>query len=135
MAESHLSVTLKEDRSFPPSEEFTRNARFKPEDIDRQRQEGKSDPEGYWADAALELNWFRRWDKVLEWKAPQAKWFLGGKLNASYNCLDRHLKTQPHKVALIWEGEPGEVATWTYSELHYQVERFTAALRKLGLKS
>ena len=72
-------------------------------------------------------------DRVLDWKPPTAKWFEGGKINASYNCLDRHLATQAHKAALIWEGEPGEVLTWTYAELHFQVERFTAALRKLGL--
>jgi acetyl-CoA synthetase len=130
----HLSVTLKETRSFAPPEEFAAHARVQAADYENLTRESQSDPEEYWSEAALELNWFKPWSKVLEWNSPDAKWFVGGKLNASYNCLDRHLKTQAHKAALIWEGEPGEVVTWTYAELHHQVESFTASLRKLGLK-
>jgi acetyl-CoA synthetase len=129
-----LSVTLKENRSFAPSEEFVSQARVQPVQYEAWMRQGKSDPEEYWSEAAMELTWFKPWDRVLEWNPPQAKWFVGGKLNASTNCLDRHLATQPNKAAVIWEGEPGEVVTWTYAELHAQVERFTAVLRKLGLK-
>ena len=128
-------VTLKENRSFPPSEEFAAHARIQAPEYERMEREAKSDPEAYWSEAALELSWFKQWDRVLEWNPPRSQWFLGGKLNASYNCLDRHLASQPHKLALLWEGEPGEVSAWTYTELHSQVERFTASMRKLGLKA
>jgi acetyl-CoA synthetase len=133
--QDHLHVTLKENRSFPPSEEFVSKAQLQPAQYDVLLREAKSDPEEYWADAALGLTWFKPWDKVLSWDPPRAQWYVGGKLNASSNCLDRHLETQPHKLAVLWEGEPGEVHAWTYTELHSQVEHFTAALRKLGLKS
>ncbi|HUP57058.1 MAG TPA: acetate--CoA ligase, partial [Bdellovibrionota bacterium] len=130
----HISVTLRENRSFPPPAGFAARAIVRKEDEARIREEAKRDPEKFWADAARELHWFKPWDRVLEWNPPEAKWFLGGKINASYNCLDRHLKTQATKTALIWEGEPGEVVRWSYAELHAQTERFTALLRKLGLK-
>src|SRR5690606_27187384 len=93
-----------------------------------------TDPERYWAEAAMDLKWEEPWKKVLEWDAPKAQWFVGGKLNATVSCLDRHVETQPQKAALVWEGEPGEVVTWTYAELLHQVEKATAALRELGLK-
>ena len=130
----NLSVTLKENRSFAPPLEFARQAVVKPEQAKVQLEEGLKDPEKYWTQAAEELDWFQSWNKVLEWDPPRAKWFLGGKLNVSHNCLDRHLKTQASKAAIIWEGEPGETVTWTYAQLHDQVERMTAGFRKLGLK-
>ncbi len=131
----NIDVTLKETRVFPPSEAFAKTANFPPLHFDRLQRQARSAPEQYWSDAALDLKWIEPWHTTLEWKPPFSKWFLGGKLNASVNCLDRHLGEQPQKAAIIWEGEPGETETWTYSELHTQVERMTAALRGLGLKS
>lgn len=133
--QDHFDVTLKENRSFPPSKEFASQANVQPEQYEALLSQGKSDPVAYWSDAALELDWFKPWEKPLVWNPPHAEWFVGGKLNASFNCLDRHLKTRSTQAAITWEGEPGEVVTWTYSELHHQVETMTAALRKLGLKA
>jgi acetyl-CoA synthetase len=133
--ETNLSVTLKEERSFAPSEQFIREAQLSKAKLDAMTELGRSNPEAYWAEAAHELEWATPWKTVLKWNAPQAEWFAGGKLNATTSCLDRHVKTQPHKMALLWEGEPGEVVAWTYAELLFQVERMTAALRKQGLKS
>ena len=84
------------------------------------------DPEAFWADiASSELHWFERWTKVLDWNPPFAKWFVGGKINVSYNCLDRHLTTaRKNKAAILWEGEPGEQRCITYQELHRLVVRF-----------
>lgn len=95
---------------------------------------GQSDPEAYWAEAALELKWIKPWRQTLEWNPPFARWFVDGTLNASVNCLDRHLETQAQKAALVWEGEPGEVVAWTYRELHYQTERLAAVFNKMGMK-
>jgi acetyl-CoA synthetase len=132
---TNIQVTLKETRVFPPSEEFAEKAVVPPSVYPDLVRHATSDPEGYWNEAALALDWFKPWDQVLEWNPPQAKWFVGGKLNVSYNCLDRHLSEHAQKTAIIWEGEPGEIASWSYSQLHRQVECFTASLRKLGLKA
>lgn len=134
MTNEHISVTLKEDRHFPPSKEFATEALIQPRNYTGIMGDASTNPEQYWAKAANDLHWDRTWDKVHTWDFPEAKWFVGGKLNASTNCLDRHLKVQPQKAAIIWEGEPGESATWTYSALHMEVEKFTVALRRLGLK-
>ena len=84
----------------------------------------EQDPEAFWGECAKELSWFKPFDKVLEWKFPFAKWFLNGKLNASYNCLDRHLTTaRRNKAALIWEGEPGDARVLTYQMLASEVAR------------
>jgi acetyl-CoA synthetase len=133
-ASSNIRVTLKENRSFAPPDKFAAQSGIRAADYEKLLGQGKSDPEEYWSEAARGLTWFKHWNKTLQWDPPLAKWFEGGKLNAAYNCLDRHLQTQPHKLAILWEGEPGEVTAWTYTELHAQVERATAALRKLGLK-
>src|SRR4051812_43513594 len=130
----HIDVRLRENRSFAPPAEFARQAVVGPGDEAALRERASRDPEGYWAEAARGLEWFKAWDRVLEWNPPEARWFTGGKLNASWNCLDRHLKTQPGKTAILWEGEPGETARWSYAELHGQVERFTALLHALGLR-
>jgi acetyl-CoA synthetase len=129
-----IHVTLRENRSFPPNPKFAERATVAPKDEARLRESGARDPQAYWAQAADHLHWFKKWDSVLSWDPPEAQWFLGGKLNASYNCLDRHLKTQGLKTALIWEGEPGEITRWSYADLHRETERFTALLRKSGLK-
>ncbi len=134
MSESpNISVTLTENRSFAPSLAFSAQANIDAQRCDALHRQGKGDPVTYWAEAALELNWSQPWSKVLEWNPPEARWFQGGRLNASVNCLDRHLSQNPQKAAIVWEGEPGETATWTYRELHAQVELLAAGLRKLGL--
>ena len=95
----------------------------------------KADPEAFWADLAeKELHWFQKWDTVLDWQPPFAKWFVGGKINISYNCLDRHLTTwRKNKAALIWEGEPGDSRTLTYAQLHREVCQFANVLKQLGV--
>ena len=100
-----------EDRLFPPPPEFSQNAHIKSfEEYEALYAEAEKDPAAFWARQAEALDWFKKWDTVLEWEAPHAKWFTGGKLNISYNCLDRHLKTwRKNKAAIIWEGEPGEI--------------------------
>src|SRR5450432_4222713 len=115
----NIESTLTESRSFPPPKEFSKNAIISSaEDYEKLRARASTDPEGFWADIAQELHWFKPWDKVLEWNTPWAKWFLGGKINLSYNCLDRHVATwRKNKAAIIWESEPGEVRTLTYQQL------------------
>ena len=98
--------------------------------------QAQSDPESFWSNLARqELHWFKPWEETLIWKAPYAQWFVGGKTNMSYNCLDRHLTTaRKNKAAIIWEGEPGDTEVITYQELHRRVCRFANALKKLGLR-
>lgn len=132
--EENLSVTLIENRVFSPPQGFIKRSKWKEAQYHALLKKAALDPIGYWAEAANELEWFKKWNVDLHWDPPHAQWFVGGKINASYNCLDRHLKDRPHKAALIWEGEPGEIAVWTYTQLHAYVERFTASLRKLGVK-
>ena len=133
----NIDSILTETRSFTPPEEFRNHAAIKSEaDYERLRARAHADPEAFWADIARELHWFKPWDKVLEWNAPWAKWFLGGKINLSYNCLDRHLDTwRKNKAAIIWESEPGEVRTLTYQQLHAEVQKFANVLKSLGIKS
>src|SRR6267143_1201190 len=109
-----------EDRVFPPPPAFSAKAHIKSmEELEKLRAEATSDPEAFWARMAEELHWFRKWDTVLEWEAPHARWFVGGKINIADNCLDRHLNSwRRNKAALIWEGEPGEQRTLTYNQLH-----------------
>ncbi|MEA2463513.1 MAG: acetyl-CoA synthetase [Acidobacteriota bacterium] len=125
-----IDALLQESREFPPSDEFRRNANVNDAAIWSQADAGR---EGYWAGWAEQLDWQTKWDRVLDWNPPYAKWFVGGKLNASVNCLDRHLETRGDKAALIWEGEPGEVRRITYRELHADVSRFASALKSLGV--
>jgi len=133
MATDRIETLLNEQRRFPPPETFTSHAHVR--DI-TPYERARQDPEGYWADWAKQLEWSRPWDRVLEWKPPHAKWFLGGKLNVSVNCLDRHVRAgRSGRVALIWEGEPpGEVRRITYGELHADVNRFGNVLKGLGVK-
>ena len=130
--EKAIEALLEESRLFPPAEAFTRQANLSdPEVYDR----GTSDPEAFWAAEASELHWFKGWDQVLEWRPPFAQWFVGGKLNVSYNCLDRHLGGPTRdKVAFYWEGEPGDTRTLTYAQLHAEVCRFANALKSLGVE-
>ena len=121
---------------FRPTPEFSRAAHVKSmAEYEALYRRAEQDPEAFWGECAKELSWFKPFDKVLEWKFPFAKWFLSGKLNASYNCLDRHLTTaRRNKAALIWEGEPGDVRVLTYQMLASEVARCANALKSLGVK-
>src|SRR5689334_10029304 len=127
-----IDTLLKERRSFAPPKAFQEEALVRSADI---YKKAKRNPEKFWAERAAELEWFKPWRKILEWKAPHAKWFVGGKLNASVNCLDRHVRTERrNKVALLWEGEPGDRRAITYWELYRDVNRFANVLLGLGVK-
>ncbi|HEY6192016.1 MAG TPA: acetate--CoA ligase [Bacteroidota bacterium] len=133
---SHLTTILHEKRTFLPGKNFSKLAHFHSlAEYKKLYRSSLKDPEKFWARAANELHWFKKWHTVLQWKYPFAKWFLGGKLNVSYNCLDRHLDTwRKNKAAIIWEGEPGESRTLTYQALHGEVCRFANVLKKLGAR-
>jgi acetyl-CoA synthetase len=130
--EQTLEALLREDRRFPPPAQFVARANAgDPELYER----AAADPEAFWAEWARQLEWSEPWREVLEWTPPHAKWFVGGKLNAAVNCLDRHLGGwRRNKAALIWEGEPGDTRTYTYWDLHREVSRFANVLRSLGVK-
>jgi acetyl-CoA synthetase len=130
-----IDSTLRENRLFPPPPEFSAKAHISSlEQYETLYRESIEDPEKFWATVAGELDWFKTWDKVLDWNLPAAKWFVGGKINLSYNCVDRHaLGARANKTALIWEGEPGEVRRLTYAELHVEVQKFANALKSLGI--
>jgi acetyl-CoA synthetase len=132
----NIDSTLDEQRSFAPSAEFSQKAQIKSlAEYEALYKESVEQPETFWARAADELHWFKRWDKVLEWKAPWAKWFVGGEINLSYNCLDRHVHTaRKNKAALIWESEPGEIRTYTYQQLWKEVQKFANVLKDLGVR-
>jgi acetyl-CoA synthetase len=136
-AEGHdIESVLSEARKFPPPAEFSRRAAIKSlEEYDAICRRAEQDPEKFWGECGDELSWFKPYDKVLEWNFPFAKWFVGGKLNASYNCLDRHLTDgRRNKVAFIWEGEPGDSRILTYQMLADEVGRAANALKSLGVK-
>ncbi len=125
-----------EERVFPPPPAFSAKAHIKsPAELEQLRAEAAADPEAFWARMAEELHWFEKWHTVLRWSPPHAEWFVGGKTNLSYNCLDRHLSTHRRdKTALIWEGEPGEQRTLTYQELHAEVSKFANVLKHCGIE-
>ncbi len=137
MATHDIDSVLKETRVFPPAADFAAEAQVKSlADYERLYQHSIEDPERFWGSIANELHWFTPWTRVLEWKAPDAKWFVGATTNLSYNCLDRHLSTsRRNKAAIIWEGEPGERRVLTYQMLHREVCQFAAALRRLGVRT
>jgi acetyl-CoA synthetase len=132
---TNIESVLQEDRVFPPPREFSAQAHIKSEaELDSLRAEAHANPEAFWARMAEELHWFKKWDTVLKWNPPHAEWFGGGKINISYNCLDRHLATwRRNKAALIWEGEPGETRTYTYQQLHTEVCKFANVLKHAGV--
>ena len=137
MSQSTIESSLQEKRLFHPPAEFSQNARIKSlEEYQRLYERAKADPQKFWAELAeQELHWFQKWDTVLDWQPPFAKWFVGGKINISYNCLDRHLTTwRKNKAALIWEGEPGDSRTLTYAQLHREVCQFANVLKQLGVQ-
>ncbi|MGH8884785.1 MAG: acetate--CoA ligase [Egibacteraceae bacterium] len=126
-----LSNLYREDRSFPPPDGFAARALVQDESV---YEEAEADFEAWWASHAERLRWMRPWDTVLEWTPPHAKWFVGGQLNASDNCLDRHVEDgYGDKIAYHWEGEPGDTRTLTYAELKDEVSRFANALKGLGV--
>jgi acetyl-CoA synthetase len=130
-SEKNVSALLDERRTFPPSAEFKECANWNdPEIYDR----AAKNPEGFWAEQAKNLDWFTPWQRVLEWNAPWAKWFVGGKLNVTYNCVERHAHSaRRNKAAIIWEGEPGDTRVLTFGMLEREVNRFANALKSLGV--
>lgn len=137
MSQVTIESILQEKRLFHPPAEFSQKAQIKSlEEYDRLYNKASSDPQQFWAELAQqELHWFQNWDKVLDWQPPFAKWFVNGKINISYNCLDRHLTTwRKNKAALIWEGEPGDSRTLTYAQLHREVCQFANVLKQKGIQ-
>src|SRR5579862_8713940 len=130
--QSHFDVLLTEDRQYEPPEAFTQHANISDESVYAKADE---DYVAFWEAHASDLDWFRKWDTALEWSPPWAKWFVGGRINASYNCLDRHLEARGSKPAIVWEGEFGDQRTFTYRELHREVCRFANVLKGLGLQT
>src|SRR5687767_14491330 len=129
--EGQLEELLQQD-TFPPREEFRRHALVTDE---RLYEEAASDHEGFWAEQADTLHWAEKWEKTLDWSNPPfAKWFVGGKLNVAYNCLDRHVEAgRGDRVAFHWHGEEGERETITYADLHRDVQRFANVLKSKGI--
>jgi acetyl-CoA synthetase len=136
-AGSNITSVLKETRTFPPPADFASNAHVKSlAEYEQLWQRAFEDPEGFWAEQARSLDWFRPWDRVLEWRLPHAQWFSGGKINASFNCLDRHVASpRKNKAAIIWEGEPGDSRVLRYQDLHREVCRFANVLKGIGIRS
>jgi len=129
--EATISALLDEDRTFPPPPAFAAAATISDDSI---YQRAADDLEGFWAEEAQKLDWFKPWDTVLKWEPPFAEWFVGGQINVSYNCLDRHvLAGRGDKVAYYWEGEPGDQRTITYAELLDEVSKAANALKALGV--
>ena len=127
-----ISDLLQENRTFPPSSAFRAQANVRDEEVYARAEQ---DPEGFWAGFASELEWSHPWSQVLDWRPPHARWFVGGKLNASVNCVDRHAHSaRRNKAALIWEGEPGDRRTLTYFDLFREVCKFANVLKSLGVK-
>ena len=137
MADSaQIESLLREKRVYKPPKEFSKKSHIRSlREYKRLYAESVNSPAKFWGRYARELHWFRKWRKVLEWKPPFAKWFVGGTTNISYNCLDRHLTTwRKNKAALIWEGEPGDSRVLTYQDLHREVCKFANAMNGLGIK-
>jgi len=123
---------LIEGRTFAPGKKLRENANVKSDAVYKRAARNR---EKFWENFAKELDWFKKWSRVLKWKAPHAEWFIGGKLNVSYNCLDRHINTaRKNKAAIIWEAESGESITLTYWQLYREVNRFANVLKALGVK-
>jgi acetyl-CoA synthetase len=137
MAQVDIESVLKEERIFAPAKEFSGKAQIKSlQEYEKIYQQAHDDPEGFWASMAKELDWFKPWEKVLEWNPPFAKWFVGGHTNIAHNCLDRHLTSaRKNKAAIIWEGEPGDERILTYQVLHREVCKFANVLKSIGVKA
>ena len=136
MSQSAIESILQENRLFHPPAEFAKAAHIKSlEAYQELYEKALADPATFWAELATqELHWFKKWDQVLGWQPPFAQWFVGGQINISYNCLDRHLTTgRRDKPAIIWEGEPGDSRTLTYAQLHQEVCQMANVLKQLGV--
>ena len=132
MAESFDVTLVDSEKFYTPDPSYKQQAWTK--DYNQAYREFLADKEGFWEKQAHHLDWFRKWDKVLEWNYPYAKWFVNAKLNITYNCLDRHVfNHRRNKVALIWRGEEGEERTFTYKKLYHEVCRFANGLKKIGV--
>jgi acetyl-CoA synthetase len=137
MSQPTIESILHEERTFEPSQEFSEQASIKSlEEYNQLYEKAKANPEAFWAELAeTELDWFQKWDQVLDWQPPFAKWFVNGKINITHNCLDRHLTTwRRNKAAIIWEGEPGDSRTLTYAQLHREVCQMANVFKELGVK-
>jgi len=139
MSTKSIEVLMAEKRTFPPAKEFSERAHIKNfEEYEKIYKRSIEDPEGFWAEMAEnQLTWFKKWDKVLQYnfEKPEIKWFQGGKINASYNCLDRHItEATRNKAAIIWEADDGSYKTYTYQQLYYEVNKFANVLKKYGVK-
>jgi len=136
MSGSSIESVLTETRSFPPPPAFAQQAHVKSmAEYDAMYAKAQANPEEFWAEVAGELAWGKRWKKVLDWKLPDAKWFVGGQLNATVSCLDRHATgPRKNKAALLWEGEPGDTRVITYCQLHREVCKAANALTALGVR-
>jgi acetyl-CoA synthetase len=134
---ANITSVLKETRRFAPPADFAAQARVKSlAEYERLWQRARDNPEDFWAEQAQDLHWFRKWQQVLAWNEPHAQWFIGGQLNACYNCVDRHLTNgRKNKAALVWEGEPGDCRVLRYQDLHREVCKFANVLKGLGIKA
>ncbi|MFC4452157.1 acetate--CoA ligase [Deinococcus sonorensis] len=131
-----IDAVLHEERSIAPPTDFARSARYSAEQYRELYAQSLADPDTFWSKAADELHWFRRWDQVLDWQEPHARWFVNGQTNMAYNALDRHVQAgRGDKRAIVWEGEDGEVRTYTYAELLREVQRAANVLESLGVKA
>ncbi|MBV9464047.1 MAG: acetate--CoA ligase [Verrucomicrobiae bacterium] len=135
-AKGEITSVLREQRKFKPPAEFSAKAHIG--SLAQYRKlynESIKSPDKFWSRVAKELHWFKPWKKTLEWKEPFAKWFVGGKTNLCFNCVDRHAQSwRRNKVAIIWEGEPGDVRNIPYASLHRQVSQFANVLKSLGVR-
>src|SRR4051794_10825343 len=137
LPQQDIDSILREARKFDPPPDFSRHARIKSmAEYQKLYDAAATDPEKFWAGVAGELHWFEKWNKVLEWDLPWAKWFVGGKTNISYNCLNRPVHgARKNKAALIWEGEPGNCAIITYQQRLNKVSKNAKPIKRWGIKS
>ncbi len=127
-----FEALLHEERRFEPSTEFKAKANWQDAEV---YKEALKDPEAFWSKMASSVDWFEEWEAILDWNPPNAKWFVGGKLNVAYNCVDRHLKAgRKNQIAIIWEGEPGDRRVLTFQDLYREVNQCAAAIRRLGVE-
>ncbi len=131
MSNNSIEAVLQESRRFAVPADF--HGKLDLETFNAMYKKSLEQPDAFWSEVANELHWFKTWDTVSEWNEPHAKWFTGATTNISYNCLDRHLSTRGDKIALVWEGEPGDVRRVTYRELHAEVSQFANVLKSLGI--
>jgi acetyl-CoA synthetase len=136
MSQHSIESVLTETRTFPPPAAFARQASVQSiAQYEQMYRRAAEDPEGYWAEVAGLVSWAKPWERVLDWRLPDAKWFVGGRLNVSANCLDRHVEGgRKNKAAILWEGEPGDTRVLTFGQLHREVCKAANALTALGIR-